>query len=110
MIRSGRLGKKSLSSSLQRAFQRCVNTASTEKLLSASIGSDPSLRDILRLARPTPPDNARRALFGWLTEKDVARWAPATAADLPEQARLLAAFPPAQPAEQQVALLEKLVC
>jgi 60 kDa SS-A/Ro ribonucleoprotein len=108
MIRSGALGKKSLSSSLQRAFQRWLNSASTEKLLSASIGNDPSLRDILRLARPTPRDNARRALFGWLTAKDVARWAPATEADLPEQVRLLTAFRATDSAEQQVALLEKL--
>ncbi len=47
-------------------------------------------------------------MFGWLTDKDVAGWAPATAADLPEQVRLLAAFRAADTAEQQVALLEKL--
>jgi 60 kDa SS-A/Ro ribonucleoprotein len=108
MIRSGALGKKSLSSSLQRAFQRWLNSASAEKLLSASIGNDPSLRDILRLARPTPRDNARRAMFGWLTAKDVSGWAPATEADLPEQVRLLVAFRAAETAEQQVALLEKV--
>ena len=108
MIRSGALGKKSLTSSVQRAFQRWLNSASTEKLLSASIGNDPSLRDILRLARPTPPDNARRAMFGWLTDKEPARWAPATEADLPEQVRLLAAFRAADSADEQVALLEKL--
>jgi 60 kDa SS-A/Ro ribonucleoprotein len=72
MIRSGQFGKRSLSSSVQRAFQRWLNTASTEKLLSASIGQAPSLRDVLRLARPTPTDNARRALFGWLTDKEPA--------------------------------------
>jgi 60 kDa SS-A/Ro ribonucleoprotein len=105
MIRSGQFGKKSLSSSLQRAFQRWLNTASPEKLLSASIGADPSLRDILRLARPTPPDNSRRALFGWLTDKERPKWAPATEADLPEQVRLLAEFRQAERAEQQVALL-----
>jgi hypothetical protein len=33
-----------------------LNAASVEKLLSASIGNDPSLRDVLRLARPTPAD------------------------------------------------------
>ena len=78
--------------SLQRAFQRWLNSASVEKLLSASIGNDPSLRDVLRLARPTPTDNARRALFGWLTDKPVEKWAPATEADLPEQVRPLAAY------------------
>lgn len=108
MIRSGRFGKKSLASSVQRAFRRWLNSASVEKLLSASIGNDPSLRDILRLARPTPNDNARRALFGWLTDKEVARWAPATEADLPEQVQLLRAFRAAESDDEQVALLEKL--
>ncbi len=108
MIRSGQFGKKSLSSSLQRAFQRWLNTVSPEKLLSASIGHDPSLRDILRMARPTPSDNARRALFGWLTDKDVAKWTPAGEVDLPEQVRLLVAFRTAETAEQQIALLDRL--
>lgn len=108
MIRSGQFGKKSLSSSLQRAFQRWLNAASVEKLLSASIGRDPSLRDILRMARPTPSDNSRRALFGWLTDKEQSKWAPATEVDLPEQVRLLVAFRTAETAEQQIALLEKL--
>lgn len=108
MIRSGQFGRKSLSGSLQRAFQRWLNTASVEKLLSASIGSDPSLRDVLRLARPTPADNARRALFGWLTEKDVDKWAPATDVDLPEQARDLVAFRQAETAEAQVEILAHL--
>ena len=52
MIRSGQFGRTSLSSSLQRAFQRWLNEASVGKLLSASIGHDPSLRDVLRMARP----------------------------------------------------------
>lgn len=108
LIRSGRFGKRSLSSALQRAFQRWLNAASPEKLLSASIGNDPSLRDVLRLARPTPPDNSRRALFGWLTHKDAAGWAPATPHDLPEQVRLLDAFRRAETPAAQVALLSKL--
>ncbi len=108
MIRSGQFGKRSLSSATQRAFQRWLNSASVEKLLSASIGGDPSLRDVLRLARPTPPDNARRALFGWLTDKEPAQWAPASEADLPEQVRLLKAFRSAETVEQQVALVSQL--
>src|SRR5437762_7990570 len=68
MIRSGQFGRKSLSYAPQRAFQRWLNSATVSKLLSASIGNDPSLRDVLRMARPTPKDNARRALFGWLTD------------------------------------------
>lgn len=98
MIRSGQFKSKSgtvrtgLSSSVQRAFQRWLNEASVAKLLSASIGNDPSLRDVLRMARPTPKDDERRALFGWLTDKPEDKWTPATAANLPGQVQALQAF------------------
>lgn len=105
MIRSGQFGRKSLSYSIQRAFNRWLNSASVGKLLSASIGNDPSLRDVLRLARPTPGDNARRALFGWLTGKPVERWAPATPADLPDEVRALMAYRAAASEADQVAAL-----
>jgi 60 kDa SS-A/Ro ribonucleoprotein len=104
-VRSGQFGRKGLSYSLQRAVQRWLNSASVEKLLSASIGNAPSLRDVLRLARPTPADNARRAMFGWLTDKPVEKWAPATEADLPEEVMALAAFRKAESAEAQVLIL-----
>ncbi|MCA9177655.1 MAG: TROVE domain-containing protein [Planctomycetales bacterium] len=102
MIRSGQFGRTSLSSSLQRAFQRWLNEASVGKLLSASIGNNPSLRDVLRMARPTPQDNERRALFGWLTDKESDKWAPATEADLPAQVQTLMAYRQAETAEAQV--------
>jgi 60 kDa SS-A/Ro ribonucleoprotein len=105
MIRSGQFGRKSLSYAPQRAFQRWLNSASVGKLLSASIGNDPSLRDVLRMARPTPKDNARRALFGWLTDKPVEKWAPASPDDLPGEARSLDAYRKAASAREQVALL-----
>ncbi|MEZ6125805.1 MAG: hypothetical protein R3C49_21980 [Planctomycetaceae bacterium] len=101
MVRSGQFGRKGLSSSLQRAFQRWLNEASTGKLLSSSIGNDPSLRDVLRMARPTPKDDARRALFGWLTDKEVDKWAPATEADLPAAVQSLIAYRAADTAEAQ---------
>ncbi len=108
MIRSGQFGRTGLSSSLQRAFQRWLNEASVGKLLSASIGNDPSLRDVLRLARPTPVDNARRALFGWLTDKELAKWAPATEADLPAQVQALMAYRGAEIEQEQAAIVEGL--
>ena len=108
MIRSGQFGRTSLSSSLQRAFQRWLNDASVGKLLSASIGADPSLRDVLRMARPTPKDNGRRALFGWLTDKEPAKWAPASEADLPAQVQALIAYRAAETAEAQALILADL--
>ena len=108
MIRSGQFGRTCLSASLQRAFQHWLNEASVGQLLSASIGHDPSLRDVLRLARPTPPDNTRRALFGWLVNKEEAKWAPASAADLPAQVQDLMAYRQADTAESQVDILNRL--
>jgi 60 kDa SS-A/Ro ribonucleoprotein len=107
MIRSGQFknkagkGRVGLSSSVQRAFQRWLNTASVGKLLSASIGNDPSLRDILRMARPTPKDNARRAMFGWMTDKSIEKWAPATEADLPVEVQSLIAYRNSESEEAQ---------
>ena len=106
MIRSGRFGKKSLSYSLQRAFQRWLNKASVTQLLAASIGHDPSLRDVLRLARPTPINNERRALFGWLVGKD--NWGSAGMNDLPEEVRLVTAYRHAGHEKEQVKILDRL--
>lgn len=108
MVRSGQFGRKSLASSMQRAFQRWLNEASVSKLLSASIGNDPSLRDVLRLARPTPKDNQRRALFGWLTDKEVSKWAPAAEADLPAELRTLIAYRQAEGEDAQAQLVADL--
>ena len=108
MLRSGQFGKSGLSSSLQRAFQRWLNEASVGTLLSASIGNKPSLRDVFRMARPTPKDNERRALFGWLSNKPVEKWAPATRDDLPTQLQRLIAYRLATTAEEQVRILDDL--
>ena len=108
MTRSGQFGRKGLSSSLQRAFQRWLNDASVGKLLSTSIGNDPSLRDVLRMARPTPKDDARRALFGWLTNKPVEKWAPATADHLPSAVQSLVAYRAAESVEAQTLIAGNL--
>lgn len=108
MIRSGVFGRKGLSASLQRAFQAWFKDAKPAQLLSASIGNDPSLRDILRLARPTPLDNAQRAMFGWLTNKPEEKWAPATAADLPAEVTKLLAYQTAPTEAEQLAALDGL--
>jgi 60 kDa SS-A/Ro ribonucleoprotein len=107
MLRSGLFGRRCLSYALQRAFNRWLNSAAVGALLSASIGNDPSLRDVLRAARPTPTDNARRALFDWLTDRPVAKWEPALLSDLPEEVGALTAYRRAESAEEQVALLER---
>lgn len=115
MVRSGRFAgrdgavRRGLSGSMQRAFQRWLNEATVVKLLNASIGKDPSLRDILRMARPTPKDNQRRALFGWLAGRDVERWAPAKESDLPQEVQGLMAFRRAKSEQEQLEAMDRLV-
>jgi 60 kDa SS-A/Ro ribonucleoprotein len=60
------------------------------------------------MARPTPKDNSRRALFGWLTDKETEKWAPATEADLPAQVQGLIAYRQADVAETQALILGDL--
>src|SRR5262249_28071938 len=67
-----------------------------------------SLRDILRMARPKPRDNARRALYGWLTDKAIEKWAPATEADLPALVQSLLAYRSARDATLQARLVSDL--
>jgi len=119
MVRSGRIvrkgkdgslirSRKGLSSSLQRAFQQWFNEASNTKLINSAVGNDPSLRDILRMARPTPKDNERRALFGWLAGRKTERWEPATEADLPAEVNAIKAYRCAKSDVEQASIIRGL--
>ena len=81
---------------LSRRHREClrgVRALKGSKEIAEELEMSPEeVRDILRMARPTPLDNTRRALFGWLTDKEQSKWAPATDIDLPEQVRLLVEF------------------
>lgn len=76
ITRSGQFGRKGLSSSLKRLMARWLNQASDIKLINGSIGTNPSLRDVLRMARPVPVDKERNTLFSWIVGKDVTEYHP----------------------------------
>jgi 60 kDa SS-A/Ro ribonucleoprotein len=69
VIRSGVVGRKSLGSGPKAAVARWLNGASVATLVNGSVGNDPSLADVVRLARPNAPDTEREALYGWLIGK-----------------------------------------
>ncbi|HEY2400998.1 MAG TPA: TROVE domain-containing protein, partial [Steroidobacteraceae bacterium] len=52
--------------------QRWLNEVSERKLIEASVGTAPSLQDIVRLVHPKPKDQTREAFYGWLLGKPVA--------------------------------------
>ena len=66
--RSGQAGKKLNMSSgaIRHAIRDWFADRSPENLLYASIGNDPNMRDILRMARPRPETDEKAALYAYL--------------------------------------------
>jgi 60 kDa SS-A/Ro ribonucleoprotein len=86
ILRSGVTGRKSLGTAPKRLVENWLNTASEQKLLDAAVGTDPSLRDIVRMVHPKPADAMREALFGWALDK------PHVGEALPKALRELLAY------------------
>lgn len=70
MIRSGVLGRKSLGTAPKRAIQRWFASKGDDRVFFDSVGNDPSLADVIKLSRPRPEGEARRALYGYLIGRD----------------------------------------
>lgn len=83
IIRSGAVGRKSLGTRPKKLVQQWLNNATEAQLLAASVGTTPSLADVVKMVHPKPADAWRAAFFAWLIGK------PFDAAALPPQ---LAAF------------------
>jgi 60 kDa SS-A/Ro ribonucleoprotein len=86
IVRSGVAGRKSLGSAPKRMIAGFLASASDSMLINA-VGQDPSLADVIRLARPKSGDASREAAFGYFIGK-----VAANDARLPEAIRRLEAF------------------
>jgi len=86
IVRSGVTGRKSLGSRPKRLVRQWLASASTEGVLGAAVGGNPSLADVVRMVHPRPEDPARDALYGWLLGSS---YAPAA---LPESVRAYEVF------------------
>lgn len=74
MARSGAVSGKKFNMSagtFRHAIQEWFDSKSPRALFKASIGNDPSMRDILRMARPRPNTPEKNALFGYFMNKAV---------------------------------------
>jgi 60 kDa SS-A/Ro ribonucleoprotein len=69
IIRSGVAGRKSLGSAPKILVRKWLDAADDRRLIEASVGSDPSLADIVRMVHPKPSDPVRAAFYGWLLGK-----------------------------------------
>jgi len=69
ILRSGQVGRKSLGTRPKKLVQQWLLTASEKQLLSASIGNQPSLADVVKMVHPKPTEPWRAAWFAWLIGK-----------------------------------------
>jgi 60 kDa SS-A/Ro ribonucleoprotein len=69
VVRSGHVGRKSLGSFPKRLVRRWLAQRDDDALFRASIGQDPSLVDVIKMAHPRPDTASRRALYAWLIGK-----------------------------------------
>ena len=69
IVRSGVTGRKSLGSRPKALVQRWLLDASETQLLHASVGTSPSLADVVKMVHPKPTDAWRAAWFAWLIGK-----------------------------------------
>lgn len=66
MVRSGVTGRKSLGTAPRRCVRRWLESADERRLLEASVGSKPSLADVLKMTHPRPAEAWREAFYGWV--------------------------------------------
>ncbi len=78
ILRSGRVGRKSLGSRPKRLVEAWFDARTDEQVFRASVGNDPSLADVVKMVHPKPSTPSRSALYAWLLGR------PHDAAALPE--------------------------
>lgn len=69
IVRSGRLRRRSFGYATKRLIQDWLANRHPARLLFDSVGSDPSLADILKMVHPKAADPEREALHGYLLGK-----------------------------------------
>lgn len=72
MIRSGLFGRQNVSSAtMRRMVQEWFSSRTEEQLFFQSVGANPSMGDILKMARVRPDTLTRSAFYAYLIGKDV---------------------------------------
>lgn len=69
IVRSGVTGRKSLGTRPKRLVLDWFATRDVDAIFRQSVGTSPSLADVIKMVHPTPDDDARRALYAYLIGK-----------------------------------------
>lgn len=71
IVRSGQVGRKSLGTVGKKLVQSYFDTKSPESLFRDTVGNDPSMADVIKLAHPKPTDASRQALYRYIIGKEL---------------------------------------
>lgn len=74
LVRGGSVGRRSLGSSPRRLVCGWLQARTPEQLFRASVGSDPSMGDLLALAHPVPRSREEAAMYGYLMGRERAHF------------------------------------
>ena len=66
IVRSGAVGRKSLGTLPKRLVRQWLASRSDEALFRATVGSAPSLADVVKMVHPKPASPERQALYAWM--------------------------------------------
>jgi 60 kDa SS-A/Ro ribonucleoprotein len=86
IVRSGQVGRKSLGTRPKKMVSSWLNAANDGQLLAASVGTAPTLGEVIKLSHPKAVDATREAFYGYVTGKKVEMGA------LPQVVRELEAY------------------
>ena len=81
IVRSGKTSRKSFGSAPRRMLREWFASRSSDQLFRDSVGKKPSLSDLVKMVRPNPVSDDRKALYAYLIGK------PYTVEHLPELVR-----------------------
>jgi 60 kDa SS-A/Ro ribonucleoprotein len=114
IVRSGETGRKSLGTGPKRLIRAWFDSKDDQGLFFQSVGNDPSLGDVIKLARPRPMTVHRAAMYAYLIGHDVGKFEGTdfvTAVSLPETVAHFEKFkmePTGEPPKVPFELLEGL--
>jgi 60 kDa SS-A/Ro ribonucleoprotein len=86
IVRSGEAGRRSLGTRPKKLVAQWLTAASDQAFLAATVGTAPTLGDVIRLSHPKTESVSRQAMFNYALGRDFDRDA------LPENVRQLLAF------------------
>lgn len=66
IMRSGAVGRKSLGSLPKRLVEQWLANRSDDAVFKGSVGSDPSMSDVIKMVHPRPGNESRAALYAYL--------------------------------------------